>query len=457
MRGGTWRLLLPLAGVVVLLVAFFLPRGRHDLVPVRPAPPTSEAAPPPPAGSLPPPAPPEPGRTFRVRRPGGRIETASAAELKAAVERARTDFEVARRALSLAFARKERELGPEAAWQVLEGALRRPLTSLDARAEAYEAAFLLASVYGSASEGKKGPRDYAPMIPAMLAQVRSTLLDPSADAELQRVFLAALGGVRSEFHFEVREVGTVDGEPLKDLADAPAVYLLTDSPLLTPGSAPRTTAGIGPLADTLWTLAGNRAAPPLVRSGALLALGSSAAQGPRDSLIVLARDEDSDVRRSAIYLLTLRTDALSAPEFLSILDAQSDPLGRSLAVRSLSGALAGDPRVREVLVREATAPVPADGVTTPQYFERKAALVAVLEGYAVRRDPESLEALAPHVDRWAREVWKSASPLVLLAEEASRLGLKEFLPYLRAASPLVPAEDDRRRVEAAVAALGEKK
>jgi hypothetical protein len=369
-------------------------------------------------------------------------------------ERGRVEFEAARQLFAANFYRKEREAGVEAAWQFLEAALRRPLTSLGNRAEAYEATFVLASLLGASPETRYTTKNYTALLPAMTAQVRATLLDSSADSELQRVFLAALGGVSHQFHFEAHAAGTIDGERVLDLAAPADVALLTDSPLITPGPAPKPNPAVSVLADTLWTLARDRAASALVRAGAVLALARSGTENPREPLLELAGDNDSDVRRAALYLITLRTDRLSAPEFLSLLDAQQDPINRSLAIRSLGSPLAGDPLVRDTLVKQATAPVPPDGVTTPQYFERRAALVALLEGFAGSRDPESLQALASHADRWAREVWTSTSPLVILAEEASRLKLKEFLPYLRSAAPLVPAVDDRRRVEQAVSALG---
>lgn len=376
------------------------------------------------------------------------------AELRGHAERARVGFEAFRQAFRAAFSKKEREAGVEAAFQILGDALRRPLTDLLSRAEAYEAAFLLASLFGDSSEGKRIPKDYTPLLPAMTAQIRAALLDPTGDSELQRALLARLSGVRHEFHFEVRKVGSEGGVPVYDFAMPVDVFLLTDAPLLTTGPAPKASPGAPALAEALWTVAQNQAVSPLVRAGAILALGQSGADGPRDALLQLAGDGDSDVRRAAVYLLTLRKEPLTAPEFLSVLESQHDPVGRSLTIRGLGAPLVGDPRVRDALVRQAVAPVPPGGVTVPQYAERRAALITLLEGFAGKRDRESLEALAPHVDRWAGEVWKSTSPLVLLAEEASRLGLKEFLPYLRAAAPQVPAPDDRRRVEEAIAALG---
>jgi hypothetical protein len=389
-----------------------------------------------------------------VRRTDGRPGLASREEAREHAERCRVEFEAARQLFAAAFSRKEREAGVEAAWQDLEAALRRPLNLLVSRAEAYEAAFVLASLLGATPESRRTTKNYSALLPAMTAQVRATLLDSSADSELQRVLLAALGGVSHQFHFEARDAGTVDGERLIDLAAPAKVALLTDSPLITPGPAPKSNPAVSALANTLWTVARDHAASPLVRAGAVLALARSGAENPREQVLQLAVDEDSDVRRGALYLITLRTDRLSAPEFLSLLDSQQDPINRSLAIRSLGSPLAGDPLVRDALVKQATAPVPADGVTTPQYFERRAALVALLEGFAESRDPVSLQAVASHADRWASEVWTSTSPLVILAEEASRLKLKEFLPYLRAASPLVPAVEHRRRVEEAVAALG---
>ena len=122
------------------------------------------------------------------------------------------DFDVARQLFSAEFGSRLREAGPGAAFQVLDAALRAPLKDLESRARAYEAATQLVLILSDAAANRRSPRDFTPLLPAMLERTRSLLLDGGGDTGLRRVLLAGLGGLRPEFHFEGDDVFVLASE-----------------------------------------------------------------------------------------------------------------------------------------------------------------------------------------------------------------------------------------------------
>lgn len=415
-------ILVALAALAALLAA--LGRRREASTPPAP-PPRAEQAPPRDVGSR------DPAPT-----PSAPAPTPDGSPDRERERRAREDFDVARQLFSAEVGAKAREVGPAAAFQVLDAALRGPFKNLESKARAYEAAQQLLLFLADASQGKREPRDFTPLLPAMLERVRGLLLDGSADGGLRRVLLAGLGGIRPEFHFEDDDV-----------------FVLAETPFLSTSERSPASPAVPALADALWTLARDPAAPVLLRADALLAVGRQGGEGTRELLLRLGADADANIRRAAVASLASRGDALSVAEVREVWNAQRDPLSRVIAIRGLAAPLAAEPFVRDALLSTAAAPPPPEGVRGPQAVERRAALAALLDGFSRSRDPATLAALEPHAARWARERWASTSPLVTLAELAIERDLRGLGPLLRAAAPQVPDLQERARVEQIAEAL----
>ena len=401
-------------------------------------------------------------RTIRILRPDGSYdliaETPEVIRRRAERrEMAKARFEGTKDRFRDDFYRKESEEGAGAAFAFLLEFLRNPGADIDDVARVYAAGILLIDVLQGIDGAVSGASPYKGFRAAAISRLEGLLREPSANRTLKRMMLSQIGRLGRRFIFAGDEGTREDGVNTYNPSAPFTVLVSVQEPAAGADASEKPNPLLSDPAvfDLLLRVALEPAGHPhdsFVRNTALLALRGVPDALEEDQLIELAKGPDKMVQKSAVYLLSRRTEGLPPTEFMNVLRSQTDPIGMSSAIERLGVKALAEPEAYLALHEAFSETLPKSLSWRDNYYRTTVLRVAV-DAYEHHRKQTLLQLLTGYANRWATEKWGSDSPLVLLAERAAAKKLREFVPILRSHITLVDSAGHRVRIEKAIEAL----
>jgi hypothetical protein len=400
---------------------------------------------------------------IRLRRPDGTYELVEEtpsilSDRREREDQARTRFEAGRLALEEAVLAKEKAEGPTAGLQLLLSFLRSPGPDLAEQGKVYRTIELLSTRLLELANPKEARAGEQAFFPAVSASLRSLLRDTSIDPEVRLLAAASIGGLPRQFLLDGETGRLVDGVWTYDPSESYRMYVAVNLPdntvLKSKGNLSELFEADPLLLRTLQGVAADPGVSAELRASALLTLAPQALGPDHEELVRLARNGDVDLARAAILSLTVNPDPVSASEFFSILTGAENPLVITLLLGRLADGPLRDPRVEANLNEVLFAPTPQNGMTFPDFLIRRAVLETTVDVYSRTGDERLCSILSADLGRLAGQIWRSTSPVAVIAERAAERGAKALVPSLEAALAFLPSPEDQVAVKRAILKLG---